>query len=103
MMAFNRNVPPQGLEPETLQRLRTALERFARDGNNSGALHEALREASAEARHKNIQAEQLLVILKELWYEIPDVKRAAGSPGQRVLLQRVITKCIQEYYGATPE
>ena len=53
-----------------------------------------------EARTRHIRAEQLLVVLKETWNSLPQVRGMADSTQQARLLERVITMCIKEYYSA---
>ena len=56
---------------------------------------------AAEARSKSVPPEQLLVILKDIWYSVPSVRRISEPIEQVRLLQRVVTMCIKEYYGAS--
>ena len=46
-----------------------------------------------------MRAEQILVVLKELWTTVPQVRRASGREQQGALLQRAVTLCINEYYA----
>lgn len=90
---------PPSLDAESVARLRAALAEFARDGNRTPSLRDALRRVADEARGRQIRAEQLLVLLKELWSELPDVRRAVDVKEKAMLLQRLVTWCIEEYYG----
>jgi len=99
-MAFDRTPSPPGLEPETLDALRTALASSLAQGTHSTALHEALAKAAAEARAKAIPAEHFLLGLKEMWYAQPEVARTESLETQHALLQELISRCIQEYYSA---
>ena len=62
-------------------------------------LQEVLARAATEAREKDIHAEQLLVIMKDLWYSLPDLRGAADSERQTELLQELISRCITQYYA----
>ena len=44
--------------------------------------------------------EQLLVVLKDIWSGLPEVRSMTNSREQIRLLQRVVTMCIKEYYSA---
>ena len=58
----------------------------------------ALRRAAREAREKRILAEHLLMMLKDVWYGLPEVQRLNEPTVQLRMLQRVVTTCIREYY-----
>ncbi|HEX5437248.1 MAG TPA: hypothetical protein VFW98_08810 [Gemmatimonadaceae bacterium] len=83
------------LADETLEALRDALEL---ELLASGYLHRALRNLSREAHAKSLQAEQVLVTLKQLWHSLPDVQRARTRAEQARALEHVIAMCITEYY-----
>ena len=98
MMAFDRMHSPR-LEADTLEALRGVMERAMRRGDHPQELQDILTRAATEARTKDIHAEQLLVIMKELWYSLPDVRGAGDSNRQTELLQELISRCISEYYA----
>jgi hypothetical protein len=100
MMAFDRTPSLPRLDPATTAALRAALARSVEEGNHSAELRDLLCQAAAEAREKGIQAERLLVMLKDIWYSLPEVAGAASSDVENALLQELISRCIQEYYGA---
>jgi hypothetical protein len=62
------------------------------------ALREALDTMASEARAKSMLPEQLLIVLKDMWYSLPEVRAIEDSSAQIRLLQRVVTMCIKEYY-----
>lgn len=99
MMAFDRTSSSGRLEPETADRLRDVLGRAVRQGNHSEDLQDALDRAADEARTKGLQAEQLLIILKEIWYGLPDLSKATSRDVEVALLQELVTRCIQQYYA----
>jgi hypothetical protein len=78
--------------------LRAALSRSAHSGNHGEELKQLLVRAADEARSKGVQAEQLLVALKDIWYSLPQLSRS-GSDVQSRLLQQLIARSIQEYYA----
>lgn len=99
MMAPDRT--PQGpvLEATSLAALESALERYTANADAT-ALQLALQRIATEARQKQMHAEQLLVVLKDVWYSLPQIAQAPQGESQNRLLQRVVTLCIREYYSA---
>ena len=98
MMAFHR-MPSPHLDIETVQALQTVMQRAVHKGDHEQELQNVLARAATEARTKQIHAEQLLVIMKDLWYSLPDVRSAEDSERQTELLQQLITRCISQYYA----
>ena len=100
MMAHTSDSPPPALDAETIAAVRTALTRYVREGNHTDELRELLMRVAAEARAKEIMAERLLVVLKEIWGSLPEVRHAERTrvTEQNVLLQQLVTRCIQQYY-----
>lgn len=99
MMAHDSTPPHAGLGEETIRTVRVALIEYL-DGADDGGdgLHHALNRMAGEAREKAILPEQLLIILKDVWYGLPALK-AAPDHQRAALLQRAVTICIKEYYG----
>ena len=98
MMAYDR-MPSQRLEADTVEALRGVMQRAMRRGDHGQELQEILSRAANEAREKEIHAEQLLVIMKDLWYSLPDL-RSNETDRQTQLLQELISRCITQYYSA---
>jgi hypothetical protein len=98
MMAFDR-MPSPRLEAQTLDTLRSVMQRAVRKGDHGQELQDVLERTASEARDKDIQAEQLLVIMKDLWYSLPDVRKAEDTDRQTELLQELISRCITQYYA----
>ena len=98
MMAFDSTPPAARLDDETIAALRSALARYVNDGDDSTELRDALRRAADEAREKGMQAEHLLLALKEVWYSLAELARASRRPEQQRLLQRLIGHCLDAYY-----
>lgn len=99
MMAFDRTPSAPSLDPQTVDAIRTTLARSVAQGNHADELHQLLCKAAEEARAKGIQAERLLVILKEVWYSLPQVAKSRSASAENALLQELISRCIQEYYA----
>ena len=52
----------------------------------------------SEAKLYGLRAEQLIIVLKEVWYRLPEARRLQIPDADDILAQ-VITTCIEEYYG----
>ena len=98
-MAFDRSRSTDALDPTTVAELRAALTRSLQAGNHGEELKAVLARAAADARQKGIQAEQLLLALKDVWYSLPQMATHPASDVQTRLLQQLIARCIQEYYS----
>lgn len=99
MMAFDRTPSDAALDPATIADLRAALVRSLEVGSHAEDLGVLLVRAATEARSKGLQAEQLLVVLKDMWYSLPQLSSHPSDDGQTRLLQQLIARCIQEYYA----
>lgn len=98
MMAFERT-PTSSLDPATVAALRTALTRSLAAGTHGDELKDLLRTLAVQARERGLHAEQLLLVLKDVWYEMPELTGRPGNDVQTQLLQQLIARCIQEYYS----
>ena len=99
MMAHDSSPGRGSLSSDTIEIVRAEILRYVDVPENGDALGRALRVMAAEARERAILPEQLLIILKDVWYSLP-VVRAIREPSDQVrLLQRVVTMCIREYYS----
>lgn len=98
MMALDSTSNDPSLSQESISALEAALHGYLADENSAAALEPAMRRIAAEAREKKIRAEQLLIMLKEVWYALPQLEAVRGETQTR-LLQRVVTLCIREYYS----
>lgn len=101
-----------GASISTTHRLRTSLEVVFRDTHLQNAdapasarreLRAALRRVCVDARRSGIRAEQLLVLIKDVWSGIPaGISRVTALHGDE-RLNYVITTCVDEYYAAEPK
>jgi hypothetical protein len=100
MMAHDSSPPPAAeLAEETVSRARDALSLYLEAPDRNGPpLRDALDAMATEARAKSMLPEQLLIVLKEIWYGLPAVRALDDSGAQIRMLQRVVTMCIKEYY-----
>ena len=99
MMAFDRTRGPSTLDPAMVNELRDTLSRSLQAGNHSDDLKTVLERAAADARQKGLQAEQLMLALKDIWYSLPGITTHPANDVQTRLLQQLIARCIQEYYA----
>ena len=99
MMAHDSSAGRPQLSAESVSDLTAALERYARNEADIAAIQPALRKVAEEARQRKVHAEQLLVLLKDVWFSLPGVRGASDSDGQHQLLQRLVTLSIREYYS----
>jgi len=99
MMAHDSRPGPRGLAQETIDELSAALVQYIDSPGGSDALRTSLHRVAAEAHDRAILPEQLLVILKDIWYSVPAVRDMDNSEDQVRLLQRLVTMCIREYYS----
>jgi hypothetical protein len=101
MMAHDSShTPPSRLDDDTVAAVRTALRAYLSRSPEPATLQAALVRMSAEARDRSILPEQLLVVLKDVWGTLPEVRSMTDAGEQVRLLQRVVTMCIKEYYSA---
>jgi hypothetical protein len=99
MMAYDPTPPDDLLDEETITAVRIALLAYVDAPAEGAALRRALRAMATEAHRKSIRPEQLLVVLKDIWYALPSVRESTAEMDQVRLLQRAVTMCIKEYYG----
>ena len=99
MMAHDSTSNAPALDPETLAALESALARFLRADESIATVEPALRRIGAEARAKGMQAEQLLIVLKDVWYGLGGIGDARDTVAQNAMLQRVVSSCIRAYYS----
>ena len=101
MMAHDSTpTPPGALTEETIESVRGALASYLDgSGGDVGPLGTELRGMAREAREKSLLPEQMLVVLKDLWYGLPDVRRISDPAAQTQMLQRVVTICIEAYFA----
>jgi hypothetical protein len=92
--------PPNRLDDESIDAVRVALRAYLHDSEESGTLQPALLALASQARDRDMLPEHLLVLLKDVWSGLPEVRSMSDSREQIRLLQRVVTMCIKEYYGA---
>lgn len=92
---------PNALAQETVESVRTALERYVGTlaAEPAPELRAALHALAQDARAKAVPPEHLLVTLKGIWQSLPAVEKARDHAEQTRVLQRVVTICIREYFA----
>lgn len=100
MMAHDPSPPRPDLSAATVASLQTALAAYLANPSDTSTLESSLRALTKEAREKQVHAEQLLVVLKDIWFALPAIRGTPPGEPQHALLQRVITQCIREYYSS---
>jgi hypothetical protein len=99
MMMAHDSSPGPTLTEETIEAVRSALVHYVDAPEAGDRLRVALRRMALEARARKMLPEQLLIVLKDVWYSLPPVRRIAEPTDQIRLLQRVVTMSIKEYYA----
>ena len=98
-MSLERTPTSPSLDAKTVEALRAMLGRSAARGRHEPELHDLLCTTAVEARGKGIRAEQLLILLKDIWYSLPGVAARTASDIDNALLDDLISHCIREYYA----
>jgi hypothetical protein len=98
-MSLEPTPTPPSLDANTVEALRAMLGRSAAQGRHDPQLHDLVCRAAGEARTKDIRAEQLLIMLKDIWYSLPGVAARTASDIDNALLDDLISHCIREYYA----
>ena len=97
---------PQGTAD---RKLRATLRRIFQDSRLDLAdmradadhgLRPALSQVCRDARHAGLRAEQLLVLIKEVWSALPAGLSHVQSAHGDERLNFVISVCVDEYYGS---
>jgi hypothetical protein len=65
---------------------------------DDGRLRMHLRSACDRARSEGVRVEQLLIVLKKCWRELPEIVRMQHRDAMD-MLARLATACIDEYYA----
>lgn len=87
------------LAEQALAALREALRAGAVEQSCDVALRRAVQIVCREARRTDMRVEHLLVTMKTAWQHLPEVRALPFGASRSRLLDRVISMCIEEYYG----
>lgn len=89
---------PESAAPDSSALLRRALRDAVESDRVSPALRDAIRCACTEARARDLPPEELLVSIKRLWFDTPEVAHLPHGGSGHVLLERVVSIAIDEYF-----
>ena len=98
MMAHDMSPTPPSLDNETISAVRAALAQYVRSSDQSAELGTTLHRVADEARDKGISAEHLLIVLKNLWSSLPEVRDMQKAVERERLKMKIVTACIEAYY-----
>ncbi|HKW46959.1 MAG TPA: hypothetical protein VJN70_05920 [Gemmatimonadaceae bacterium] len=92
------------LSEEGLAALRKALDTTLADGDpvSSPALKHAVQRICIDARRSDLPPERLLVAFKTAMHTLPAVQRLTRGPDRDDFVRRLVSLCIDEYYGKQP-
>lgn len=99
MMDADSSLPSPVLADATLARVREALVGYLDAPASRDGVRSALCELADEARGLGMPPERLLVVLKQLWYDVVDHRRLDHGSEQTKMLQHIVSLCIEQYYG----
>jgi hypothetical protein len=68
----------------------------------ASTLRSELRSLCADAKRMDMHAEQLVVVIEEVWNSIPAARAHARPADAQSLLSRVVTMVLGEYYPKPP-
>ena len=98
-MALERMPSRPELDPSTVEAMRAAFAESMNVGRHGDGIADILCRAASEARGKKMEAEHLLVAVKDVWYSLPRSPRRTLTDLDHTLLQEIVSRCIQEYYS----
>lgn len=98
-MAFEPTPSVPELDPQTVEAMRARFAESISLGRHGDGIEGILCHAAREARDKGIEAERLLVAIKDVWYSLPRSPRHTLTDQEHRLLQELVSRCIQEYYS----
>ena len=86
---------------ETTDALRSAIiEHVTLDpAPETQVLDRVIERLTREGQHLNLRVEQLLVVVKSCWHELPLAIRRSPRAAPDVLLNRMVQGCIRTYYA----
>jgi hypothetical protein len=88
------------LSEATMKELRSALvEQLKHPDSPTPELRVLLQKVGREAREQDIRPEQLIIIFKQLWNSLAESLRPQNADQYERVRQRLVTLCIQAYYG----
>lgn len=86
------------LRDATDSTIRFTLRAAARGDASDAEIRSALDSACTVARQHAVPAEQMIILLKECWRELPEAQRLHRTDADETMA-RVVTMCIDAYYA----
>jgi hypothetical protein len=88
------------LSESTIRDLQAALtEQLKGPDGPTQELTKLLRQVGVEAREKNINPEELIVVFKQMWNSLAESVRPQNAEGHERMRQTLVTLCIKAYYA----
>jgi hypothetical protein len=94
---------PGAPSAETLDALRRGLRSRITHVESGVDLRQAIVLLCEDAHRRGLTAEQLILLVKDVWHRMPEVQHLPRSLRQDEALSRTITICIEEYYARARE
>jgi len=79
--------------------LRTAIQGVMRNGSPDDDVLRAMRVFCAEARRREVNVERVLVLIKQTWRTLPEVRRLGGAR-REAALAHLTTLAIRTFYDS---
>jgi hypothetical protein len=87
---------------DKLTELRQTIQAHLSGSVPEAAVHDPLRAYALDERRRGTRAEKVVIALKRSWESLHDVRQRLSREDQLHLLDRLVTRCIDEYYAAMP-
>ena len=99
-LALPRSAPLEAtMSAAAVGALRCALQAQLRHPSSDGSRRQVLRLLCDDARERGMQVEQVIILLKQAWLSLPEI-RAPGGGLHSEQLSRIVGLCIEEYYAS---
>ncbi len=86
------------LPPEAMEKLRDGLSSCRTNRTVTPEARLAIEALVAEARRSGWTPEQLLIAVKDACYTAPEIAELTTTSEREVVLSRIVTVCIKEYF-----
>jgi hypothetical protein len=83
---------------DAVSRVRPAIRRYLARESTDVELRSALRDLARDAEARSLRAEELVVALKRLLGELPEVQRIGERTERERVVARLVSTCIDVYY-----
>lgn len=86
------------LTVDKLTELRDVISAHLSGSVSESSVHSVLRDFTIERRARGDRAEQVVIALKRSWESLADERMTLSREKQLQLVDRLVTRCIDEYY-----